>query len=47
MESLNNFLLPLLRSSPTILALMIALAAVGVAGFALYVVLRATARGDK
>jgi len=47
MENIVTEISPLLSSSPTILALVTALAAVGVVGLALYVVLRALMRGEK
>jgi hypothetical protein len=47
MENLAEALLTLMNGSPTVLALLIAFAAVAVAGLALYVVLRALPRREK
>lgn len=47
MENIVTEITPLLDSSPTVLALVTALAAMGVVGLALYVVLKALVRGEK
>lgn len=47
MEKVIDAIPALLSSSPTVLALLIAFAALGVVGFALYVVLRALGQAEK